>query len=231
MKKLIVIAIIAMMITGLSVAANAVQGDFWLNLRPVLAGGQAAATVVMGSFSDAVNGDPDGYYNMQFNPSNNGVLEMDITGPVVSGDRWYVDMREPLTGPLDTMTWNLRAKMSSSTTGTAAYSFSLAGGFLEAAGTIEPGFYMKVYASDIGGTQGALLMTFDSTTGYALDNMGVVEGPGTLTSGPFSLASRTAVQYFTVVAGTAPTVPEPGSMLAMFSGLVGLVGFGIRRRK
>ena len=26
-------------------------------------------------------------------------------------------------------------------------------------------------------------------------------------------------------------VPEPGSMLAMFSGLVGLVGFGIRRRK
>ena len=26
-------------------------------------------------------------------------------------------------------------------------------------------------------------------------------------------------------------IPEPGSMLAMFSGLVGLVGFGIRRRK
>ncbi|MEN6356767.1 MAG: PEP-CTERM sorting domain-containing protein [Armatimonadota bacterium] len=28
-----------------------------------------------------------------------------------------------------------------------------------------------------------------------------------------------------------PDVPEPGSMLAMMSGLVGLVGFGIRRRK
>ena len=26
-------------------------------------------------------------------------------------------------------------------------------------------------------------------------------------------------------------VPEPGSMVVMFSGLVGLVGFGIRRRK
>ena len=26
-------------------------------------------------------------------------------------------------------------------------------------------------------------------------------------------------------------IPEPGSMLAMFSGLIGLVGFGIRRRK
>jgi len=36
--------------------------------------------------------------------------------------------------------------------------------------------------------------------------------------------------------GSAPDIgafetPEPGSMLAMFSGLVGLVGFGIRRRK
>jgi len=31
--------------------------------------------------------------------------------------------------------------------------------------------------------------------------------------------------------GEAEIVPEPGSMVAMFSGLVGLVGFGIRRRK
>lgn len=29
----------------------------------------------------------------------------------------------------------------------------------------------------------------------------------------------------------ATPVPEPGSMLAMFTGLIGLVGFGIRRRK
>lgn len=30
---------------------------------------------------------------------------------------------------------------------------------------------------------------------------------------------------------TTPGIPEPGSMLAMLSGLIGLVGFGIRRRK
>jgi hypothetical protein len=35
-------------------------------------------------------------------------------------------------------------------------------------------------------------------------------------------------KYFTVF---ALQVPEPGSLLAMFSGLIGLVGFGIRRRK
>ncbi len=36
-----------------------------------------------------------------------------------------------------------------------------------------------------------------------------------------------AYQYFVLEA----TVPEPGSMVALMSGLVGLVGFGIRRKK
>jgi hypothetical protein len=42
------------------------------------------------------------------------------------------------------------------------------------------------------------------------------------------------VAYFEIVAGpvSAPTTtPEPGSIVALFSGLVGLVGYGIRRRK
>jgi len=37
--------------------------------------------------------------------------------------------------------------------------------------------------------------------------------------------------HFQLYQGTAGTVPEPGSLVAMFSGLVGLVGYGIRRRK
>jgi len=36
-----------------------------------------------------------------------------------------------------------------------------------------------------------------------------------------------AYKYYVLEA----TVPEPGSMVALFSGLIGLVGFGIRRRK
>lgn len=42
-------------------------------------------------------------------------------------------------------------------------------------------------------------------------------------------AAGGAYQYFVLEASTS--TPEPGSMLAMLSGLVGLVGFGIRRRK
>jgi hypothetical protein len=37
-----------------------------------------------------------------------------------------------------------------------------------------------------------------------------------------------AYKYFVL---EATTVPEPGSLVALFSGIIGLVGFGIRRRK
>jgi hypothetical protein len=45
--------------------------------------------------------------------------------------------------------------------------------------------------------------------------------------GTYTLATD-SIENWTVV---AKVVPEPGSMVAMFSGLVGLVGFGIRRKK
>ncbi len=41
----------------------------------------------------------------------------------------------------------------------------------------------------------------------------------------------TGTDKLTMEFGDCTCIPEPGSMLAMFSGLVGLVGFGIRRRK
>lgn len=39
----------------------------------------------------------------------------------------------------------------------------------------------------------------------------------------------TGTQYFQLA--LTPAIPEPGSLVALFSGLVGLVGYGIRRRK
>lgn len=50
----------------------------------------------------------------------------------------------------------------------------------------------------------------------------------------YQAANSTAPAVTFRLTATTPAesvVPEPGSMLAMFSGLVGLVGFGIRRRK
>ncbi len=49
---------------------------------------------------------------------------------------------------------------------------------------------------------------------------------GAITPGTASSPNGYSIQF-----GAPVITPEPGSLVAMFSGLVGLVGFGIRRRK
>jgi len=44
-------------------------------------------------------------------------------------------------------------------------------------------------------------------------------------------ASRASAVELQLVEGAPVTTPEPGSLVALFSGMVGLVGYGIRRRK
>jgi len=64
----------------------------------------------------------------------------------------------------------------------------------------------------------------DGLTGAKAANQAI--NLGTISTG----ASRTSPEIFTI-AQVAQVTPEPGSMVALFSGLVGLVGYGIRRRK
>jgi hypothetical protein len=70
---------------------------------------------------------------------------------------------------------------------------------------------------------------------YAVDTRHQVAyleiNPDDLSYGSFT-APVSRGGYDVIVAATPlASVPEPGSMLAMFSGLVGLVGFGTRRRR
>lgn len=67
-----------------------------------------------------------------------------------------------------------------------------------------------------------------------LSNVSTALGSQDAPKGKTSLATYRTSTPFAAGNGyilEVSTVPEPGSMIAMLSGLVGLVGFGIRRRK
>ncbi len=103
------------------------------------------------------------------------------------------------------------------------------------------------------------LIFIQVTSSKALNGPPIIEAPGTITTKPGPTIYGEGGTFYTytwvtriernpnfehitlnfyegtnveeIVIDTICTVPEPGSMVAMFSGLVGLVGFGIRRRK
>jgi len=82
---------------------------------------------------------------------------------------------------------------------------------------------VKVVYDPVGDMEGTILGTAPITTGGSQAAPKVKFNlPVAKTADPLSAGSTYILEL---------SVPEPGSMIAMLSGLVGLVGFGIRRRK
>ena len=114
---------------------------------------------------------------------------------------------------------------------------------------VDPGIYSTnanaQYAITIGGggyTLGTNWLMADGTVGAtaawqtdALWGDWTVGGLSASTDYTFQVKSRYDGTYtqntYLGVGGLGSTIPEPGSMIALMSGLVGLVGFGVRRRK
>ena len=214
MKKLIVIGIVAAMVMGLAAAASAALDDTWMmQLRPY-AGGVSAGTVTLGTKPGAI----DGYTTVG---SEDAVLTPPTGTPgelislLVPGQRTSKDVRAPLTVG-QTKIWNL--------------SLYIVGG---AAGTIKLDGWMATSANQLN----------HSTGGDPDIKLQLKMGETVLWTAPYDSSGAQATPQFTtniafsgtpidlqLVASAVP-IPEPGSMAAVLSGLVGLVGFGIRRRK
>lgn len=216
MKKLIVIGIVAAMVMGLAVAASAALDDTWMmQLRPY-AGGVSAGTVTLGTKPGA----SDSYTTVG---GEDGVLTPPIGTPgelislIVPGQRTSKDVRAPLTVG-QTKIWDL--------------SLYIVGG---GSGTIKLDGWMA----------GTTNMLSHSTGGDPDIKLELKKGSEVLWTVPYDVSGSQSAPTFTtniafsgqpislqLVASAMPAeIPEPGSMVAVLSGLVGLVGFGIRRRK
>lgn len=217
MKKLIVLGIIATMVMGLAVAASAagIPDDFWgVQLRFSNAAENALTTLTIGTKSGAVDAfvapGEDGVSNAP--KSGQGVGG--ILNPTYSGtDVINKDWRAPLAFG-ETKIWDITVYVHD---GPAQNMIVTAWGAGTGDALLNEGGEVRVWLQYADGT---MIYEFlpDVSGKQATPNF-----TGTIAyDGTNPIALQLVAQH---------DVPEPGSMLAMFSGLVGLVGFGIRRRK
>ncbi|MGI6294963.1 MAG: PEP-CTERM sorting domain-containing protein [Armatimonadota bacterium] len=217
MKKLIVLGIIATMVMGLAAAASAqdIDNSWTVQLRAANALGVGAGNLSLGVKPTAIDayttaGAEDGAYGPY-----TGVPGTIVSAIMPADTRVNKDMRAPLQAN-ETKSWDILMFA----VGGAPQNMTLSC-WVQAGppNTLEPGGNLRVWLEHNGeeiweapfGKTGSMTNP-DATFSYYYDGTPLA---------------------FTLYASTvAPVeVPEPGSMLAMFSGLVGLVGFGIRRRK
>lgn len=257
MKKLIVIGIIAMMITGLSVAAHAYAGTI-MQIDAAFDGGNYQP-ILLGWYTDKGDGGPSADAWDSSDLTNGlvalpGMLRMNLGA--VSGAP-----SEPISGSFmapnipageltqtTTKRWIITAQIESNPDHVGG-AFTINAGFNPGFGPVD-GIEFYIFAGTVSTTNCKAYAAAGTNYLAKLTNT-----DGSFSGGNFVLAAPTSSSYFDeeleiemTVWGANPTTtftvyaqggefdsvvvtPEPGSMLAMFSGLVGLVGFGIRRRK
>jgi len=240
MKKLIVIGLVAMVVLSASGAFAAIDNDWKVYLR-------ASTDNLAKSGASTANyglktGTPDTFANLTTSPNLAGSPEINYTDGAhpyttsygATPGRTYVATfggaplgLSPKTPVID---WKIKACGAGNAT-----IYVTAWEQTGTTNSIEAGLQkIQLFESNAQGEKlGAAVWTFlpavnttySGTTGIA-GTKGTDFWQKSYTLGAAD-ASGGAFQYFLLEA----TVPEPGSMVALFSGLVGLIGFGIRRRK
>jgi len=220
MKKLIVMGIVAMMVMGLAVAASAAIDTDWIVQFRAQNGTTSQGTITIGTKAtgavDAYNPPTE---DSQFPSPTAGYAEISITNGATT--RINKDYRAPITaanaGRANAKVWDLVLTINGAASGNVAlFGWIAATGKVDGTETIVELYrgaeLLWTAAPGASGTSTAPNFNAAKANNFVFDGQSI----------PLQLRCYTP---------GGPIVPEPGSMVAMFSGLVGLAGFAIRRRK
>lgn len=227
MKKIIVVACVAAMVMGMAVAASAAVDNQWLvQLQAFQANGyQGTAGVTnFGTVSNGTNGYKSGEDTelLADNANQAEIICVDLPSIDPTKDpRWSQDRRSPLAVG-QSHVWNLLLFVGPTYDADTQGDIVLKGWQPAKVGLTTCGLDPSEFndlALYYNGEKIWDIKALDGANGSAA-------APQFTTN--FAPVVRADAYELQLVAST---VPEPGSFVALLSGFVGLVGYGIRRRK
>jgi len=220
MKKLLLVCVLAFAVAG---SAQALPNYIWNIGASDAAGGSAGSTATLG----------------QFSPAGTGAQSWTLATSAYAGELIYTGDLGPGLVKSQILKKDFRA------VGPDTWIITVFGGASYDKSTIDLRIWANTASNMVPGAGWKVNLLYDPIADAwgktALGEVPVAATNGTLAS-PWFKVSLPAVAVADPLAAKAgyilelttavePPIPEPGSMVAVLSGLVGLVGFGIRRRR
>lgn len=215
MKKLFVIACVALMVMGLAASAMAVAFDTDWKVSIKAMDENNLSFNGIGQFGTKGTG-TDAYLGTEDVDLPTLATDLIDVYTVIGTKKLTADYRAPMAAGR-TITWNLTVAPESASTATG---IRIRGWIQSQTGNkidTDSVFNVKLYS--VAAFGGARTQVWAPVNGVA----------GTSSANYWDSGLLSASTHLFELEATA--VPEPGSIVALLSGMVGLVGFGIRRRK